>query len=124
MKNRKFLWLIPCVLLVPVVIFAFIALRGPTLTGHYLAASGAHLIILADGSPVVMHTGSGNDHWFQTLQTGDRIRVRYSGTMLLSWPGQITARGYRRIRTGSPADIPEATYNALVDMGWIIANGH
>ena len=119
MTKRKLLWLITCALLVLAAAYAFTAVRGPTLTGRFLDADGVPVLILADGTPVVMHTGSGNDDWFQNLQTGDRIRVRYTGTMLLSWPGQITAKGYRRTRTGSPSDIPEATYNALVDMGWI-----
>ena len=124
MKKRKLLWLIPCVLLILLAAFAidtftFNVWLGPTLTGRYLAADGAHIIVLADGSPIVIHTGSGNEDWFQNLQTGDRIRIRYSGVMLLSWPGQITARGYKLIRSGSPADIPQETYNTLVDMGWI-----
>ena len=119
MKKRKLLWMLSCVLLVLAAAYIFLALRGPTLTGRYLAGNDVHLIILADGSPGVMHTGSGNDHWFQNVQTGDRIRVRHTGLIRESHPFQITVRGYRRIRAGSPADIPEATYNSLVNMGWV-----
>ena len=92
---------------------------APSLTGRFIAANDAYILVLADGSPVVMGNMSGVENLFARLQTGDKIRVTYGGYMLDSLPQQTSIYDFTLIESGSIEDIPTETYDLLVNMGWL-----
>ncbi|MCL2287304.1 MAG: stalk domain-containing protein [Firmicutes bacterium] len=92
---------------------------APSLTGRFIAANNAYILVLEDGSPVIMGNMSGVENLFARLQTGDKIRVTFGGYMLDSLPQQTSIYDFTLIESGSIEDIPTETYNLLAEMGWL-----
>nr|WP_304954891.1 hypothetical protein [uncultured Acetatifactor sp.] len=83
-------------------------------TGTYIAADSP--MILLDGGagePVVMWGRTGN------FQTGDRVLILHNGTMMLSYPAQMSVYFCIRLKKGDITDVPEEAMELLREMGWL-----
>ncbi len=87
------------------------------LEGHYLlSTNGSHMIVADNQGPCVMSAADGVS--FDGLTDGDRIKVK-TGTILESYPGQLTAYSIEKLSEGERSDIDEQTLKQLADLGWI-----
>ncbi len=83
-------------------------------TGIYIAADSP-MILLDNGSgePVVMHGGS------RDYQTGDKVLILHNGTMMLSYPAQMSVYLCVRLKKGDARDVPQSVLDSLEEMGWL-----
>ena len=79
--------------------------------------NGVPLLVLEDGTPMVLSVQAEGDEPFQGFSTGDRISVTHDGVDE-SYPLQTGAYAWELLEKGSPEDIPEETLTALEDLGW------
>ena len=94
-----------------------------TLTGRFLIANdGSHIIIVLDYGPVVMVNKSDNEDVFDSLQTGDKIKVSYY-IKADSYPGLTEIYSCEIIEKGSFEDIMQDDYAfhyyQLKELGWV-----
>ena len=87
--------------------------------GLYLKGKSAHLIIIENEGPVVMHDNTQSDgKIFEGLSDGDKIRISCDA-ILESYPGSTDIYHLELIENGSLNDINKDTYDQLVEMGWV-----
>lgn len=87
--------------------------------GLYLKAKNAHMIVIENNSPVVMHADEQlGDKAFDNLSDGDKIKITCDA-ISMTYPGSTKIYELELIEKGSFSDIYQETYNNLVEMGWI-----
>lgn len=86
-------------------------------TGRCLVADNGSVMLILEGSPIVMHSRYG-DGMFDGLSTGDEIMVLHDGIQE-TYPGGTGVYFVFRLGGGSIADIPAEVIDSLTEMGWI-----
>jgi len=88
------------------------------MTGRCLVATNGKYLIVADNSdPIVMSNQTNNTSLFESLHTGDKIRITHDD-ILLSYPGHTGVYSCKVLENGSIEDIPENTLASLTEMNW------
>ena len=113
---RKKLWIVA-----PILVLVFL---GAGILRHLFKAdtviyidAGEPIIIFDRGEPVVML--GRKEGMFSGLRTGDRILILHDGTMMLSYPAQMSVHFCIRLKKGDVSDVPEAAMEQLREMGWL-----
>lgn len=89
------------------------------LTGrHLLANNGVHIVVTADGTPVVLGDRSPSGALFDGLSDGDRVLVVCSG-IAETYPAQSGAYWVLRLGGGAREDIPADTLRQLAGLHWL-----
>lgn len=103
----------------------FNLILSPTETGYYLKReNGGDMIVVfrtydGDGATmtkpeaIMMNNQSENDALFDGLNTGDKIKITYSGLMMLSFPPRISVSDCELIERGAEENIPQSVYDGL-----------
>ena len=112
MRKRIVIVLLAAVCILAAGLFALSPFRFGT--GIYIAADSP-MILLDNGSgePVVMYGGS----W--GYQTGDKVLILHNGTMMLSYPAQMSVYLCIRLKRGDGCDVPQSVLDSLEEMGWL-----
>jgi hypothetical protein len=89
------------------------------MTGRCLvSSSGDYLIVNDKGSPIVMSNRSNNESLFESLKTGDKIKITYDG-LYQSYPLRTGVYSCKVLENGSIEDIPENILTSLKEMNWV-----
>ncbi len=83
-----------------------------------VAKNGEVLWIDENGSPIVMTDCTKSKKLLNGLSSGDRIKLLHDG-IEESYPGHTGVYSLRKLSDGDISDIPEATLNELVSLGWL-----
>lgn len=86
--------------------------------GTYIAADSP--VILLDGGsgePIVMRGGN----W--DYRTGDKVLILHNGTMMLSYPAQMSVYFCIRLKKGEVSDVPQSALDLLEEIGWFSGGG-
>ena len=85
--------------------------------GRVLVCGDSYLIIVGN-EPIVMRDSSDGKDLFESLTTGDLIKIR-CGAVMESYPAQTNVSYVEKIADGSIDDIPESVIDSLTELGWI-----
>ena len=97
-----------------------------TATGRYIRGTeNFHLILIEEGysgpiSPCTMYNTTGNDSIFDSLQTGDKIRITCDGYRE-TYPLQTDIYSLKKLENGNINDIPKEHIQFLTENGWMEA---
>ncbi|MCM1305584.1 MAG: hypothetical protein NC305_15935 [Lachnospiraceae bacterium] len=90
---------------------------GGWVSGKYLKAKQADLIITENGEPIELHTAAETIS-FEGISDGDEIRV-YMGAVMETWPAQADVYAVEKLSDGDIADIPSKLLEQLTEFGWL-----
>ncbi|MCM1542506.1 MAG: hypothetical protein NC121_14775 [Blautia sp.] len=90
---------------------------GCWVSGRYLRAKQADLIITEGGEPIELHSAAETIS-FEGINDGDEIRV-YMGAVMETWPGQADVYAVEKLSDGGIADIPPKLLEQLTEFGWL-----
>ncbi|MCM1065824.1 MAG: hypothetical protein NC420_15430 [Eubacterium sp.] len=90
---------------------------GCWVSGRYLKAKQADLIITENGEPIDMHTAAETIS-FEGISDGDEIRV-YMGAVMETWPAQADVYAVEKLSNGDITDIPSKLLEQLTEFGWL-----
>lgn len=86
--------------------------------GKYLVtATGSHLLIDENNSPIEMNNQSDKDI-FAGLSSGDEILVLHDGIQE-SYPAGTGVYYCKKLNDGKPEDIPPSVIESLTELGWL-----
>ena len=80
--------------------------------------TGGTVVLIADGSPIVLHDQSEQGGLLEKLQTGDHIRVQH-GPVMESYPAQTQVFALEYQGPGSLEEVPQQTLDQLRGLGWL-----
>ena len=116
---KRFVYLIFLTIFLLTLLSGCSSSESSTIIGIYLESkNGTHMIIGESIGPIVMSNKSKNDTLFDTLQTGDKIKITCT-PVAESYPGQCGVYKLKLIAQGSIEDINKETLDKLKEMGWI-----
>lgn len=91
--------------------------------GRYLMTkNGDPMIILEQEGAVELYLNGGDEHMFDSLESGDKITVQL-GPIQETYPGQAQIFSLKRTEKGSLKDIDQSTLDYLEERGWIEQSG-
>lgn len=86
-------------------------------TGTCMVTDNGSVLILLDGSPIVLHNCTNREGLLDDLHTGDTIRILHDGIQE-TYPGGTGVYFCRVLERGDIGDIPEEILESLSPMGW------
>lgn len=87
-------------------------------TGTYIAADSPMIVLdQGSGEPIVMNGGP----W--DYQMGDKVLILHDGSMMLSYPAQMSVYFSIRLKKGDSSDVPRSVLDSLKEMGWLSGGG-
>lgn len=86
-------------------------------TGTCMVTDDGSVLILLDGSPIVLRNCTDREGLLDDLHTGDTVRILHDGIQE-SYPGGTGVYFCRVVERGDIGDIPESILESLSPMGW------
>lgn len=90
-------------------------------TGTCMVTDNGPVLILLDGSPIVLHNCTNREGLLDDLHTGDTVRILHDGIQE-SYPGGTGVYFCRVLERGDIGDIPEEILESLSPMGWRVTD--
>lgn len=115
---KKLLIYFSIILLSVIIVILYSNNKKNTMIGIYLKSTNENNIIISeDASPIVMYNKTNKENIFDTLKSGDKIKISYD-SILESYPGRTNIYSCKLIDTGHLDNIPKDTLNKLEELGW------
>lgn len=87
-------------------------------TGIYIRADNNNQIIIVDDMPISMLDNSSDKHLFDSLETGDKIKISHDEIME-TYPAQTYVYKIKLIEKGCLNEVRPETLKQLKKMGWM-----
>lgn len=86
--------------------------------GIYLKSTNENNIIISeDAGPILMYNKTNKENIFDTLKSGDKIKITYDSIME-TYPGTTNIYSCNLIEKGNLDNIPKETLEKLKNIGW------
>lgn len=86
--------------------------------GIYLKSTNENNIIISeDAGPILMYNKTNKENIFDTLKSGDKIKITYDSIME-TYPGTTQIYSCKLIEKGNLDNIQKDTLEKLQEMGW------
>ena len=89
-----------------------------TMIGIYLISTNKNNIIISEeAGPIVMYNKTNKENIFDTLKSGDKIKITYD-LIMETYPARTQIYNCKLIEKGNLDNIPKETLEKLKDLGW------
>lgn len=115
---KKLLIYFSIIFLSVIIVILYSNNKKNTMIGIYLKSTNENNIIISeDAGPIVMYNKTNKENIFDTLKSGDKIKIAYDLIMETS-PARTQIYNCKLIEKGNLDNIPKETLEKLKDLGW------
>ena len=115
---KKLLIYFSIIFLSVIIVILYSNNKKNTMIGIYLKSTNENNIIISeDAGPIVMYNKTNKENIFDTLKSGDKIKITYDSIME-TYPGRTNIYSCKLIKKENLDNIPKETLEKLKDLGW------
>ena len=115
---KKLLIYFSIIFLSVIIVILYSNNKKNTLIGIYLKSTNKNNIIISEeAGPIVMYNKTNKENIFDTLKSGDKIKITYD-LIMETYPARTQIYNCKLIEKGNLDNIPKETLEKLKDLGW------
>ncbi|WP_066890965.1 DUF3221 domain-containing protein [Clostridium nigeriense] len=115
---KKLLIYFSIIFLSVIIVILYSNNKKNTMIGIYLKSTNKNNIIISEeAGPIVMYNKTNKENIFDTLKSGDKIKITYD-LIMETYPARTQIYNCKLIEKGNLDNIPKETLEKLKDLGW------